>query len=440
MRATALALALTTGLAATSAWGAEPRAFVVGEGERLRRDDTAAPALRGDNDEIWRPGEAARLSALRGEVAAIQVGAVSGDEPLDGVRVEVEGLAGIEVERFVEHYVRVEERSNNAERPLESLGWSAEARPADAVSLGWVPDALLPIDAMERAPGRWRPYPLTLEPRTLATVWVDLGVPVDARAGLRRGQILVRAGDRAIATIPLALEVVDAELPYRPVSFLVYYDRAELRARPGEVDAVERQLWQLLHAHGVDALADLEDPSDVARLATALDGSLFTPAHGYHGPGVGVAPAAAALGAYGGFGAPSPESLARAQATLERVPGAVEDVFLYAVDEDCGSPLGPAWRAAIAARPAMSRLRAAHSCSRDPRSQGVDQVLMAAQAFDSERARLARSRGLGVQRRPASIRHDAPRRPAGLADRERLDRGEPRGRPLVSVGVHLLQR
>ena len=70
-----------------------------------------------------------------------------------------------------------------------------------------------------------------------------------------------------------------------------------LAGRIGDGPPAERQLWQLLHRHHVDALGSLASPADADRLRPALDGSLFTPAEGYTGPGEGVAPAAVALGA-----------------------------------------------------------------------------------------------------------------------------------------------
>lgn len=377
------------------------RVFIVDDGERLRKFDVSSPLALGVDNSIWRPDEPIQLAALRDEVVAFQVVVEAGGAALEGVTVELRGLDAacpLEVQRFAEHFVHVTQRSFNVDRPLEALGWRPAARPPDGEQLGWVPDALIPIEALSQIEpgGHWRPYPLHVEPHSLAAVWVDLGVPRAATAGLCRGAVQVRVGERPLAEIPLEVEIQAGTLPYRPVSFLSYYALGELSARIGPDPAVERSLWQLMHAHHVDALADLEAPADVERLRSALDGSLFTEGQGYGGPGMGVPPAAVALGAYGGLGAPSPAAMETLLELVPRIPSAVEDVVLYAADEVCDSPLGPAWRRAIRQTPRLHRVRVAHSCARAPRKQDVDLVLIAADAFDTKEARAARALGQGV--------------------------------------------
>jgi hypothetical protein len=343
-----------------------------------------------------------RLAALRGEVVAFQIVVEAGDAALDGVTVDLAGLAPggapkaravPAVERFVEHYVEVRSRSKNDRRPPESLAWSPAARPPDALVRGLVPDALVPVALAQP----WCPYPLAVAPRTTAAVWFDVTVPPDAAPGAYAGDVVVRSGARPLATLPVELSVDDAVLPYRPVSFFVHYDPIdELDERIGPGTAPERQLWQLLHRHHVDALARLSSPADAKRLASALDGSLFTPSNGYDGPGEGVAPAVAAVGTYGALGEPRPEALATVEAIAPLVPKAVEDLFVYAVDEQCDSPRGPGWRRLLGGAPGLSRVRAGHTCSEDPSGQDVDLVMMAADHFDELLARAARAQGKTV--------------------------------------------
>jgi hypothetical protein len=146
-----------------------------------------------------------------------------------------------------------------------------------------------------------------------------------------------------------------------------------------------------MHAHHVDALGNLESPGDVERLRAALDGTLYTEARGYRGPGVGVPPAAVALGTYGGFGEPSGSAVNVALATVAQIPSGVEDVFLYASDEDCDSTIGPAWRRVARRMPGLQRLRIAQTCDREPRQQDVDLALLPAQAFSTQAAWAARA-------------------------------------------------
>jgi hypothetical protein len=404
-----LAAAVTALSPATA--GAAPSAWIADEGVRVLRDRPKNPAARAEGSSVWRPGGELRLHALRGEVVAFQVVVEAEGDPAENVTVELAAFAGgttIEApraHRFVEHYVEVAARSRNEQRPNESLGWLPAARPPDEEHLGWVPDALVPIELATT----WCPYPMRVPAGQTRAVWVDVAVPEAAAADDYRSEVRVRAGEAAIATIPLTVTVIDTPQPFRAASVLLYYDPEELERRVGEVDVPERQLWQLLRAHQIDALpAGLTSAAAAKRLAPMLDGSLFTEARGYRGPGLGQAPLAVAVGMYGALGDPRPESLKAVAEVLPLIPAPIEDVLLYAVDESCKSPRGPAWRAALRADPTMSRVRAAHTCSEDPRRQDVDLVLMAAQGFDVPAAIEARAQGRGVWIYNGQLPHAGP--------------------------------
>lgn len=376
----------------------EVSVWIADEGLRVRRDETNSPASRGEGNPIWQPGAGVHVTALRGETVAFQVIVEARGAAVEGATVEIEPTGGPSrvgpvVTRLLEHYVAVRTRSRNDARPLESLAWTPAARPPDAEVVGWVPDALLPI---EHAPA-WCPYPLQVPAGQTRAVWVDLWVPEEAAPGEHRHVVRVAAPGGELAAIELTVSVASAKLPYRAASALLYYDAEKLERRLGELDAPERQLWQLFHAHHIDALASgLVSEAQARRLAPMLDGSLFTPAHGYRGPGPGVPPAAAGIGMYGVLGDPRPEALERVREVVTLAPNSVDDLFVYAIDETCDSPRGPGWRALLRGDPSLSRVRAAHTCSEDPRSQDVDLVMMAGQGFATRAAAEARRRGQAV--------------------------------------------
>jgi hypothetical protein len=387
-------LLLPAGAAAT------PRAYVVSDGARIRQDgqDLGAAMATGAARPLGAP---IRIAALRDEVVAFQIVVQADAASLEGVRVDVEPpvpvtkaeAPGIAIERFVEHYVAVTARSRNERRPREALGWMPDARPPDEAMLGSVPDALVPV---EIAPS-WRPYPLVIAPRQTGAVWVDMTVPRTAMPGSYTGAVVVRVEGRGeIARAPLVLDVASATLPYRATSFLSAYAPSNLERRLGTLAPAEMQLFQLLHQHHVDALGSIRTASDVERLRPALDGSLFTAAHGYTGPGEGVAPSAVALGAYGALGDPEPAKVAALEALLPSIPAAIEDVFLYAADEDCKSPRARGWQRFFAGSSQRARVRIAHSCDADPRKQDVDLVLLPSQRFDADKAATARLLGRDV--------------------------------------------
>ncbi|WP_437328712.1 hypothetical protein [Sorangium sp. So ce381] len=427
----ALLFAMACGALAPAAAGeGQPeraRVWVADDGTRVRREDVGLPLSRGEGNAVFRPGEPIRLGALRAEVVAFQVVVEAGAEPVRGVTVELSALGpaagpgapaktppalqqpahgqgtapgqgagaapagAISIRRFVEHYVEITQRSRNEQRPRESLGWSPAARPPDDLHLGFLPDALIPV---ELAPP-WAPYPLEVGARETRAVWIDLHVPEGAIPGAYEGRVVVGSASHGeLASLDLRLDVAPATLPYGAVDFIAFYDVDEIAARVGDGPAVEQQLWQLLHEHHVDGFASVRSPAEVERLRAAIDGSLFTEAHGYRGPGAGVPPGAVALGAYGGFGDPGEAALRRVEAVADLLPPAVDDVMLYAIDEQCESPRGPGWRRLIRGSRLSSRVLVGHSCGEvPPVEQDVDLVLTPANRFDSTWARAAREAG-----------------------------------------------
>ncbi len=391
--------------AAASVWA-------VDDGEKIRRDATDTPFERGVDNAVWQPGRPVRLFAMRNESVAMQVVVEAGPEPLDAVTVDLGMLDGPDhahisdvgvplnavgrpVERFVEHFVNVR-RASGGKTKNESLGWEPGSGPPQDAWVGPVPDALIPV---EHAP-TWDAYPMHVEPRTNAIVWIDINVPRDQHAGIYFGEVRVQAGRVQLAALPVELEVADAMLPDRTVDAMVFYDHEAAREKRVGGGA-EQQLWELLHAHRVAALHDATEPVDVQRQRAALDGSLYMPARGYLGPAPGLGDGVLAFGAYGALGDPDEAAMSKLEALADEasdlVPSGAADVFLYAADERCSSPRARAWRQLIAAShdPAVQRVRVAWTCSQDPSAQPVDVAMLAA-SWDPAQVKEARDQGKQV--------------------------------------------
>jgi len=390
--------------AAASVWA-------VDDGEKIRRDATDTPFEHGLDNPVWQPGQPVRLFAMRNESVAMQVVVEAGPEPLDGVTVDLGMLDGPDrahisdvgmppsavgrpVERFVEHFVNVR-RASGGKTKGESLGWESGSGPAADAWVGPVPDALIPV---EHAPA-WDAYPMHVETRTNAIVWIDINVPRDQHAGTYRGDVHVRMGKVELATLPVELEVADAMLPDRTVDAMVFYDHELLEKRVG--GGAETQLWELLHAHRVAAMHDATAPEDLQRQRMALEGSLYVPARGYFGPAPGLGDGVLSLGAYGALGDADEAAVSRLEVLADEASemhlfGSAE-VFLYAADERCSSPRGRAWRQAIAASPdpAVRRVHVAWTCTQDPSAQPVDVAMLAA-SWDPAQVKEARDQGKQV--------------------------------------------
>ncbi len=409
----ALAAAAAAALARSADAAAAPAVWVIDDGEKIRQDATSTPYARGEGNPVWRPGEAARLFAMRSESVALQV-VVQADEatllaatvdvsPLvsfsagsDGAEIaeprigadEAARVVGRPIERFVEWFVPVR-RASGGPTPGESLGWSVGAAPAAGAWVGPVPDALVPVELAGGA------YPMRVAPRSNGIVWIDVNVPVDQPPGTYRGTLAVRDGGRPLAAIPLELTVAAARLPDTPGRALLYYDPEELARRVGA--GAEPQLWKLLHAHRIEPLHDVRTAADVARRRAALDGSLYVPSAGYLGPARGIGDGVLCLGAYGGLGDPDAATLAAlADAVAAAALPASTSVVLYADDERCSSPRGAGWSALVrsAGDRNVNRVRVGWTCADDPGAQPVDIPMLEAEDYDAARA--ARARGKEV--------------------------------------------
>jgi len=367
--------------------------FVVDGDVRLRRADTVV-ARRAGEPLAADGGQVARV-ALRGETVAFQVVVVAGAAPVRAAALTLSDLAGPEGARlraavFREHYLRVGRRSRNDRVAGESLAWRPGARPSDADMLGDVPDALLPaaVDPTPVMP------PPAVPAGALGAFWVDVDVPDASPPGRYAGVATVEGDGAVLSRFTVAIDVRPTPLPFRAASVFIYYEAERLSTRIGADSgaAVERQLWQLLHAHHIDALAPLLEVADVDRLSKVYDGTLFSEAAGYRGPGAGQPPAVVALGTYGDLGEPTPAVLARVDAMVARLPAGL-DTFLYAIDESCKSPRAGDWKRALAGHPPPRPLAVAQTCDDPPAQQDVDVAMLSAGGFT--RATPAEARAAG---------------------------------------------
>ena len=174
--------------------GAQLRAFTAGSLERIRATDAA------------RPFAPARLTAARGETQSFQV-AVRG--PARGVTAAMSELTGPEGARIGAASVALyREQAVLVEHSTPYPGGSNPPDPA-----GEIPDALIPFSAPG---GRLRAQPFSVADGESAVLFADLTVPRDARPGVYRGELTLRAPGRRPLAVRVALTVWSFALPLRP--------------------------------------------------------------------------------------------------------------------------------------------------------------------------------------------------------------------------------
>lgn len=407
-RATAIGVVLGAIFATRPASGGAPVAWAVDDLTRVRPGELDRPEKDGARNAVWSPARGLRLHALAGETVAWQVVVESGDEPLDGVRVDLAPLASDEgrtlgaaqakgggIARFVEHAIPIAGRTRaRGDGSAETLAWAGPAsRPSDAAIGDAVPDALVPV---EHAPA-WAPYPLRIPARSSRVVWFDLTIPEEAAAGAYRGSITIAAGARRIGTVPVRVDVKSALLPFAAARTMIFYDPAELRGRIGS-ELAEAQLWRTLRAHHLSPLLSADDAADVERLRPALDGSAFTRAAGYVGPAADLGADVLGIGTYGSLGEPGAASLEKLEGIVHALASVRDlraDVFLYAIDERCDSDRAARWRERIAASPdpLVRAVRVGETCDRRPEKRAIDVAMVSSFGFDAAAARRARAAG-----------------------------------------------
>ena len=199
------------------------------------------------------------------------------------------------VDLYTEHYIEVTDRSTGGN------AWTSLARPQTNY-LGWVPDALIPFSVKRKMGGA----PFRVEPLQNQAVWVDIYIPRTAAPGIYSAQILITA-DGNETRIPLDLEVYGFTLPdethlhnmfgLAPASLVRRFDIA---VDTEEYYEYEARFHQMAHRHRFDLVRDVSSLNKMEEFHILyINGSLYSPAFGYDGPGAGVGNSTFSIGLYG---------------------------------------------------------------------------------------------------------------------------------------------
>ena len=307
-----------------SAYSQVKNAWVAGDGEKVFRNDDMHPAK--ESNYIWN-GDTIRLKGLYNEVLAFQVivevdkkGAeaieISVDSPVEKDSGKVIGGSTLKygpagtVEIFSEHYLHVVDSTH----PNWFYG-SAAAAPKKMT--GWIPDALIPTNAM---PGRGG-FPLNV-PAVNARdkhfmecsfqnqgFWVDIHLPRDQKSfppGVYHGMVKVLEAGKVIKEMPLEIELLPFYLSEDNATNIWAYNGNIGEYFPGlSQDNIDKMIKFEAHRHRVNMSGGFDvnrspfNNDNMDRYKAYLDGSAFIPANGYNGPGEGTGEALFPIGMYG---------------------------------------------------------------------------------------------------------------------------------------------
>lgn len=316
--------------------------WAIHDGEKIERDDLGSPFKSGNH--AW-DGQKVKLFGGRNEILAFQIIVEADSAGIEGLSVALPALTrqggagaityappgadpteytGRPIQIFVEHYMRVDEPSH--------ASWvyvpGSPAAPADPT--GWKPVQLVPENA---TPGRGG-FPVDVAPQTNQAFWFEIDTGRDLPAGTYEGAVEVRAGGGVIR-VPVELELFDFTLPDEgSMSAMLYFEPDQVELYQGQ--DLQDRYHRLAHRYRVE-LVHGYTPSSLAAARGRFDGSDFSPAAGYEGPGEGVGNRVAPASFYGVSddyldpASAHAEADAWMRARAAHAPGAI--TFLYMPDE-----------------------------------------------------------------------------------------------------------
>jgi hypothetical protein len=201
------------------------------------------------------------------------------------------------------------------------------------------------------------------------SIWVDIYIPKSLSPGTYQGTFLVQEGGRDVKSIPVELRVCNLTLPDMPsAKTMLYFSDGNLNARYGASGVMARQIrdrhFLLAHRHKISLIGETDcgnvGDQPCPEWAPRLDGSLFTSANGYDGPGVGVGNNVYSIGTYGSWGWQSGGQSAMNQntdawATWFSQNSPKTEYFLYLIDESANTAQTEQWASWILSNPGPGR-------------------------------------------------------------------------------------
>ncbi len=216
----------------------------------------------------------------------------------------------------------------------------------------YYPDIAVPLQLEQ-------PFDVTLG--TNQSVWADVYIPDDAPDGEYIGEVDILVNNQVVASIPVNLSVADFVLPQETsAKNMAFFSRENVNRRyTGDFwtdlesdynNLIRDRHFQLAHRHKISLIDDGNYSATQPRSEwdTRLDGSLFTPAYNYDGPGVGVPTDIYSIGTYGSwqFENDTEEKLQSYVTAWEewfQANSPDTERFLYLIDESEDYPLINTW-------------------------------------------------------------------------------------------------
>ena len=313
-------------------------------GDKVTRDELRSSNGKDVRNSLW-DGSTINLLGARNEVINFNLVLEAAKAGVDEVAVGISNLVGpggtalryaprtaanmydwssTEIELFYVRYLQIKGISYFGFGPLE--GWGDAALPQRARCPGmkqpdphmqptgtdcafaerpianrYVPDIAVPLELAAK---------FSVASGANQSIWADIYIPKSAPPGHYTGTVTVYEHGAATRTVPVSLTVRNFTLPDVPTSrTMVYASVQDLTSRFGSKDAAlaaYKNELRVAHRHKIAVIGNNFDTEWSAGKPDAnwlpyLDGTGFSAASGYAGPGTGIAQDVFSIGTYGGL-------------------------------------------------------------------------------------------------------------------------------------------
>ncbi|MFC1584760.1 hypothetical protein ACFL5V_04360 [Fibrobacterota bacterium] len=313
------------------------------ESQNIERDGTNSPYKT--SNYIW-DGTTASIFGAKNEIVGFQVMVQADGSGISSLSASLPQLTHSGGGASIVYAPPVADPSNYVGRPIHlfSVNYMNITQPTTASwvlhsngnsdpddQTGWKPVQLVPENATQGRGG----FPLEVSSNQNQSIWIDIYIGKSLPAGMYTGNVTIDA-DGSQQLLPVQLEVFDFTLPdENSMPMWGYWEPEQMPTRMG--GDYEDEFHRMAHRYRVELSVAYDEGTAEAR-GDLFDGSAFTSANGYEGPGENTGMRVLPRSLYGIDASWEVASTAYSQGNswMDWVnANAAEDVitFLYVIDE-----------------------------------------------------------------------------------------------------------
>ena len=267
--------------------------WAVNDGEKVMRDDLANPNKNANS--AW-DGRRVLLFGARNEVIAFQVIVQSGPAGIQQLSASLPVLTNVLDNSTIAYQAPGSDPTQYAGRPIQIFSenymyipspstadwiYVAGSPSAPANIVGWKPVQLVPENARAGRGG----FPLAVAANQSQAFWIDIYLGKSLTAGIYKGRVQISA-DGSLINLPVELTLFDFTLPdQNSINAMFYYESSQPELYEGvNLDA---EYHRFAHRNRVE-FVNAYSQADAQAAQSLFNGTAFTAANGYEGPGEGV--------------------------------------------------------------------------------------------------------------------------------------------------------